>query len=58
MTFLESLGINSYLKIIHFIPEEPTFKKISSIKISNFYTSAVLKLLQQKYKLLEDGVRK
>jgi hypothetical protein len=50
--------MTSYLQIIHFIALEPTVKKIFSIKISIFYTSAVLKLLQQKYKLYEDAVRK
>jgi hypothetical protein len=33
---------------------QPTIKKILSIKISIFHTSAVMKLLQQKYKLQED----
>jgi len=50
-TFLDYLGMISYLQIIHFIALEPTVKKIFSMKISIFYTSAVLKLLQQKYKL-------
>jgi hypothetical protein len=57
-TFSDSLGMTSYLQIIHFIALRPTVKKILSIKISNFYTSAVLKLLQQKYKLQEDAIRK
>jgi hypothetical protein len=56
--FLDSLGMNSYSQINHFIALEPTIKKILSIKISIFYTSAVLKLLQRKYKLQEDAVRK
>jgi hypothetical protein len=43
--------MTSYLQIIHFIALEPTLKKILSIQNSIFYTSAVLKLLQQKYKL-------
>jgi hypothetical protein len=47
-----------YSQIIHFIALVQTVKKILSIKISIFYTSAVLKLLQQKYKLEEDAVRK
>ena len=51
VTFLDSLGMISYLQIIHFIALEPTVQKIFSMKISIFYTSAVLKLLQQKYKL-------
>jgi hypothetical protein len=58
MTFLDSLGMISYSHILHFIALKPTVKKILSIKISIFYTSAVLKLLQQKYKLQEDAVRK
>jgi hypothetical protein len=37
---------------------EPTVKKILSIKVSIFYTSAVLKLLQLKYKLQEDAIHK
>jgi hypothetical protein len=41
-----------------FIALEPTVKKILSIKISIFYTSAVLELLQQKYKLQEYAARK
>jgi hypothetical protein len=49
--------MTSYSQIIHFIALEPTVTKIFSIKISIFYTSAVLKLLQQKYKLQEDDVR-
>jgi hypothetical protein len=57
-TFLDSLGMISYLQIIHFIAIEPTVKRILSIKISIFYTSAVVKLLQQKYKLQKDAVRK
>jgi hypothetical protein len=57
-TFLDSLGMTSYSKTIHFIALEQTIKKILSIKIDIFYTSAVLKLLQQKYKLQEDVVRK
>jgi hypothetical protein len=50
--------MSSYSQKIHFIALEPTVKKILSIKISIFYTSAVLKLLQQKYKLQEDAMRK
>jgi hypothetical protein len=58
MTFLDLLGMTSYSQIVHFIALEQTVKKILSIKISIFYTSAVLKLLQQNYKLQEDAVRK
>jgi hypothetical protein len=54
--FLDFLGMTSYSQIKHFIALEPTVKKILSIKISIFYTSAVLKLLQQKYKLQEDAI--
>jgi hypothetical protein len=43
---------------LDFIALEPTVKKILSIKISNLYTSAVLMLLQLKYKLEEDAARK
>jgi hypothetical protein len=58
MTFLDSLGMTSYSHMIHFIAIELTVKKILSIKISIFYTSAVLKLLQQKYKLQENAICK
>jgi hypothetical protein len=57
-TFLDFLGMTFYWQIIHFIALEPTMKKILSVKISIFYTSAVLKLLQQKYKLQEDAICK
>jgi hypothetical protein len=50
--------LGSYSQIIHFIALEPTVKKIFSIKISIFYTSAVLKLLQQKLKSQEDAIHK
>jgi hypothetical protein len=50
--------MTSYSQIIHFIALEPTVKMILSIKLSIFYTSAVLKLLQQKYKLQEDAIGK
>jgi hypothetical protein len=58
MTFLHSLGMTSYSQIIHLIALKPTVKKILSIKISIFHTSAVLKLLQQMYKLQDDAIRK
>jgi hypothetical protein len=57
-TFLDFLGMTSYSQIIHFIALEPTVKKIFSIKISIFDTSAVLNLLQQRYKLQEDAICK
>jgi hypothetical protein len=57
-TFIDSLGMTFYSQIIYFIALKPTVKKKLSIKISIFYTSAVLKLLQQKYKLHEDAIRK
>jgi hypothetical protein len=52
-TFLDSLDKTSYLQIIHFIAKKTTVKNILNIKI--FHSSAVLKLLQQKYKLQEDA---
>jgi hypothetical protein len=58
MTFLDYLGMTFYSQIIHVIALEPTVKKILSIKISIFNTSAVLKLLQQEYKLEEDVIHK
>jgi hypothetical protein len=58
MTFLESLGMTSFSQMIHFIALKPTVKNILCIKISIFHTSAVLKLLQQKYRLQEDAVCK
>jgi hypothetical protein len=59
-TFFDSFDMTYYLQIIHFIALEPTVKKILSIRNSIFYSlrSAVLKLLQQKYKLEEDGICK
>jgi hypothetical protein len=41
--------MTSYSQILHFVALQPTAKYILSIKISNVHTSAVLKLLQQKY---------
>jgi hypothetical protein len=58
LTFLHSLGLTPYFQVIHFIALKLTIKNISSINISILKTSAVLKLLQQKYKLQEDAVRK
>jgi hypothetical protein len=57
-TFLDSLGLTFYSQIIHFIALEPTVKNLLTIKISFFYTSAVLKLLQQKFKSQEDVIHK
>jgi hypothetical protein len=45
-------------QIIHFVALKPTVKNILNIKITIFHTSAVLKLLQQKYKLQEDAIHK
>jgi hypothetical protein len=47
-----------YTQVIYFIALKPAVKKILSIKFSIFHTSAVLRLLQQKYKQQEDDVRK
>jgi hypothetical protein len=56
--FLDFLGMTVYLQIIYFIPLEQSVKKILSNKISTIYTSEVLKLLQQKYGVHEDAIRK
>jgi hypothetical protein len=61
MTFLDSLGMISYSLTIHFIALKPNVSKILSLKIKKkffFHTSAVLKLLQQKYKSEEDAIHK
>jgi hypothetical protein len=55
---LLSVIFHEIYQFLHFIALEPTVKNILSIKISIFYSSTVLKLLQQKYKLQEDAVRK
>jgi hypothetical protein len=47
-----------YSQIIHFIALKPTVKEILNLKISILYTSTVLRLLEQKYKLEEKAVRK
>jgi prophage maintenance system killer protein len=52
------MGITSYSHIIDFIVLNPALKKILDIKISIFHTSAVMKLLQHRYKLQEDVFRK
>jgi hypothetical protein len=52
----DSMVMTSNSQIIHFIALKPTVKKILYIKMSIFHTSAVLKMLQQKYKLQQYAV--